>query len=439
METIKTLAERIRTKELSPVELLQDRANRIEAQNEDIQAFNFFDLERLIPQATAATDEIAQGNYRGPLHGIPFGVKDMIDVEGMPTTGSSRVLNKIAERDATCVQQLREQGASALGKTETHEFAYGVTTPQTTNPKYPSKTVGGSSGGSAAAVAAGLVPFALGTDTAGSIRIPSAACGVVGIKPTYELVSRAGVLPLAWSLDHIGPIARSVDDLEIALDAMVFTGTTPRGDATPATGTLRNLRIGVASNYLDTSDGPVSGAIGGMVDRLEGEGAQVQSIELPEFDELAAIAFGILLPEATTVHHEWIRSSAELYGADVRAFLEAGAIVSAVEYLRAVHSRETVKHGASMLFSRLDVIIAPTLSVTTPDREEQEVSIGERNVPVSDALIAHNLFGSVTGLPVLAMPCGSDNESGSIGMQLIGSAYSERQLLGIGKLVEQLI
>ncbi|MGO4757273.1 amidase, partial [Streptomyces sp. 2MCAF27] len=279
--------------------------------------------------------DIAAGRHRGPLHGIPMGLKDLIDVAGTATSAGSRVrADHRAQADSTVAARLSAAGAVLVGKTHTHEFAYGLTTPQTHNAWDPDRVAGGSSGGSAVAVASGTATFALGTDTGGSIRVPAALNGVVGLKPTYGLVSRHGVTSLSWSLDHVGPITRTVEDAALVLTALAghdprdpaSLTTPPAMDYRPAAGTdLRGLRVGVPRTYyFDHIDPEVEAAVRRAIDQLQALGARLVEVEIPMTRYIQATQWGLMVPEATAYHESTLRTVPELYQADVRILLEAG-------------------------------------------------------------------------------------------------------------------
>ncbi|WP_280395744.1 amidase [Nocardia brasiliensis] len=320
---------------LSPVELVDSMLDRIEHVEPLLGAYVTVTADRARAAARQAEREIARRRTRGALHGIPVALKDLIDVAGLPTTASSRVrTGHRAEADSAVTARLAEAGTALLGKTHTHEFAYGLTTPQTRNAWNPERVAGGSSGGSAVAVAAGAATFALGTDTGGSIRVPAALNGVVGLKPTYGLVSRHGVTALSWSLDHVGPITRTVADAALALTALA--GSDPR-DAASLSHTadyrldagidLRGLRIGVPVNYyFDRIEPAVETAVRTAIDHLSGLGAALVEIEIPMARYIKAIQWGLMVPEASAVHEHSLRSAPDLYGPDVRNLLEAGML-----------------------------------------------------------------------------------------------------------------
>ncbi|MFJ6749443.1 MULTISPECIES: amidase [unclassified Streptomyces] len=452
--TLAEAARAIAAKELSPVELTGSVLERIEALEGGLGAYVTVRAEAARRSAAQAERDIAAGRYLGPLHGIPMGLKDLIDVEGLPTTASSRVrAHHTAAGDSTVAARLRAAGAVLLGKTHTHEFAYGLTTPQTRNAWAADRVAGGSSGGSAVAVAAGEATFALGTDTGGSIRVPSALNGVVGLKPTYGLVSAHGVTPLSWSLDHVGPITRTAEDAELVLAALV-------GDAAPnpmdssnsqmgqrssplprprrTDGNLAGLRIGVPRNYYFDRVAPdVEDAVRGAIDGLRALGADLVDIDIPMTEYLQATQWGLMVPEATAFHERTLRTSPELYSPEVRTLLEAGEFVPAGDYLRAQRSRTLMRRAWAQLFHEVDVVAAPTVTSTAARSDQQTVEWPDGTVEsVSDTYVRLSAPANITGVPSLSLPVGLDRAGLPIGMQLMGRPLDEATILRVGRAYE---
>lgn len=438
-------ARAIEGRALSPVELTDSVLERIEATEPHLGAYVAVFADAVREAAAGAEREIAAGRYLGPLHGVPMGLKDLVDAAGRPTTASSRVrAHHTAARDSTVARRLREAGALLLGKTHTHEFAYGLTTPQTRNAWASDRVAGGSSGGSAVAVAAGGATFALGTDTGGSIRVPAALNGVVGLKPTYGLVSRHGVTPLSWSLDHVGPLTRTVPDAALVLDALagydpddpasLYGGGPTPLDPARAAGGLTGLRVGVPRNYYFTHVEPeVEASVRAAVDRLAALGARLVDVDIPMSAYVQAVQWDLMVPEATAYHEDTLRTVPELYGDDVRVLLAAGQHVPASAYLRAQRARTLMRQEWGRLFDRVDVIAAPTVPSTAapsdlpttrwPDGTEETVS---------DSYLRLSAPANITGLPSLSLPVGRDSAGLPIGMQLIGRPLGEATLLHAG-------
>lgn len=333
--TATAAAAAIRAKELSPVELVDSVLDRINQVQSRLGAYVTVTADRARDAARAVEREIAAGRSRGPLHGIPMGLKDLIDVAGIATTASSRVrATHRAESDSAVAAHLDAAGAVLLGKTHTHEFAYGLITPQTRNARNPTRVAGGSSGGSAVAVASGAATFAVGTDTGGSIRVPAALNGVVGLKPTYGRVSRHGVVPLSWSLDHVGPITRTVADAALVLNALSgYDSRDPASVHTPAETAppdFTRLRIGIPNNYyFDHVDPEITATVWRAIEHLRDLGAQLVDVEIPMTRYIKATQWGLMVPEASSAHEQTLRTSGEQYGDDIRVLLEAGELLSA--------------------------------------------------------------------------------------------------------------
>ncbi|EMF01546.1 amidase [Streptomyces mobaraensis NBRC 13819 = DSM 40847] len=435
--TLAEAADAVAAGDLSPVELTDSVLDRIEAVQPELNAYAEVLAGTARQAAARAAAELAAGRRRGPLHGVPMALKDLIDVAGTPTRAGSRVReHHTAHRDSTVAARLAEAGAVLLGKAHTHEFAYGLTTPQTRNAWAPDRVAGGSSGGSAVAVAAGAATFALGTDTGGSIRVPAALNGVVGLKPTYGLVPVDGVVPLSWSLDHVGPLTRTSRDAGLVLAAL--TGR-PVPDRRPD---FTSLRVGVPGNhYFDRVDPAVEEAVRAAIDRLRDLGARLVDVEIPLAEHVKATQWGLMVPEASAVHEETLRSSPELYGADVHPLLEAGRLVPAGDYLRAQRARALMRQEWARLFDgadAVDVVAAPTVPLTAVPRDTETVTWPDGSTEtVADAYVRLCAPANITGLPALSLPVGLDGEGLPVGMQLIGRPFDEATLLGVGHVLEQ--
>ncbi|MFF7312180.1 amidase family protein [Streptomyces sp. NPDC008137] len=446
--TLGAAADLIRARRLSPVELADSVLERVEEMEPRLGAYVTVTAERARRAALEAEQDIAAGRYRGPLHGVPMGLKDLIDAAGLATSASSRVrAGHRARTDSTVAARLSAAGAVLVGKTHTHEFAYGLTTPQTGNAWALDRVAGGSSGGSAVAVAAGTATFALGTDTGGSIRVPAALNGVVGLKPTYGLVPRHGVTPLSWSLDHVGPITRTVEDAGLVLDALAghdprdpASLATPPADHRPTEGTdLTGLRIGVPRTwYFDHVDAEVEAAVRNAIDRLRDLGARLVDVEIPMTRYIQATQWGLMVPEATAYHESTLRTVPELYQADVRILLEAGELMPAGDYLRAQRSRTLMRREWASMLRDVDLIAAPTLPATAVRAGQETITWADGTVEgVSDAFVRLSAPANITGVPSLSVPVGHDTEGLPIGMQLLGRPLGERLLLRVGHAYEQ--
>ncbi|MEW9518232.1 amidase [Streptomyces tubercidicus] len=446
--TLAEAADAMAHRELSPVELAASVLERIEAVDGRLGAYVAVAGEAAQELAARAEREIAAGRYRGPLHGIPFGLKDLIDVAGLPTTASSRVREgHIAQADSAVAKGLSDAGAVLLGKTHTHEFAYGLTTPQTRNAWDQSRIAGGSSGGSAVAVAAGAATFALGTDTGGSIRVPAALNGVVGLKPTYGLISRQGVTSLSWSLDHVGPLTRTVRDAALVLSVLAgHDSEAPAGGGAarrpgyplPQEGDLTGLRIGVPANcYFDRVSPAVETAVRRALTQMSDLGAELVEIEIPMARYVQAIQWGLMVPEATAYHERALRSVPELYAPDVRVLLEAGELMSAGDYLRAQRARTLMRQAWGRVLDQVDVIAAPTVPMTAAEAGQDTVEWPDGTTEsVSDAYVRLSAPANITGIPALTLPVGRDHAGLPIGMQLMGPPRGEALVLRTGHAYE---
>ncbi|KOV23658.1 amidase [Streptomyces sp. XY152] len=441
-------AQEIRERRLSPVELVDSVLDRIERVEPHVAAYVAVFAEQARRTAREAEREAARGSCRGPLHGIPVGLKDLIDVVGVSTTASSRTrAGHRAASDSTVAASLRAAGAILIGKTHTHEFAYGLTTPQTNNAWDRGRVAGGSSGGSAVAVACGAATFALGTDTGGSIRVPAALNGVVGLKPTYGLVPRHGVTSLSWSLDHVGPITRTVDDAALVLTAIA--GHDPRDPASVAVPgvdyrprpdpDLTGVRVGVPRTYyFEHVDAEVATAVHRAIAQLEALGARLVEIDIPMTRYIQATQWGLMVPEATAYHESTLRTVPELYQADVRILLEAGELMGAGDYLRAQRARTLMRDEWAGTLKEVDVIAAPAVPMTAVPSGQETVTWPDGTVEsVSDAYVRLSSPANITGVPALSVPVGQDTAGMPIGMQLLGRPFAERTLLLVGHAYER--
>lgn len=426
--------------ELSPVELTRSCLERMNACEPHLSAMVTTTAATALAQAEAAQEEIARTGPRGPLHGIPYGAKDLYNTKGVLTTSSSEVrADHVPEEDSAAVAALNGAGMVLLGKTHTHEFAFGGITPTTRNPWDTTRVPGGSSGGSAAAVAAGYFPVALGTDTAGSIRIPSSVCGTVGIKPTYGRTSRYGVASLSWSLDHVGPITRSVRDAAVVLNALAgYDGRDPASVERPAEDFtagleegVKGLRIGVPGNYFtDAVDPQVAAAVAGAVEVYREAGAQIVPVTAPLADRYKAAEWAIMLAEASAYHRETMRTHYELYTDDVRAFLEVGETILAADYIDAHRHRQLIKAAWQQVFTEVDLVLAPTTPVPAVPADGLIVEWPDAaSEHATEAYTRLCIPGNLTGLPAISLPCGSTEEGLPIGLQLMGRAFEETTVL----------
>lgn len=450
--TISRLAPQIRRRRISPVALTSGLLDRIERRNSSLNAFITITAEIALAQARRAEREIARGKYRGPLHGIPLCLKDLFLTEGIRTTAGSKILRDfIPAHDAAVVERLHEAGAVLLGKTNLHEFAYGATNVNphfgpVHNPWKLERISGGSSGGSAAAVAAGLAVASLGTDTGGSIRIPAAACGCVGLKPTYGRVPLCGVIPLARSLDHAGPICRCVEDAALMLEAVA--GADPCDSASfgkrgerfgqDLKKGVRWLKIGVPRQYFfDRMQPDVKRNTLDAIAVLEQHGAELVEVNLRCMEKTAALAGQITLAEALLYHNEWMRKRAQDYGSDLRTRFQEGLEITALSYLHAQEVRNAYTQEFEEALQSVHVLAAPTLPIAAPLIGEDEVPAGRSRENVRVALLRLTRPGNLTGLPAISVPSGLTKEGLPTGLQIIGRPMDEKTVLRAAYAYEQ--
>ena len=445
--TVTEAAALLRSKKLSPVEYAQALIARIEKHDKNLNTFLRFTPDIALQDARRAEDEIMRGDWRGPLHGVPYGLKDIIDYAGLPTTAHSKILqDNVAAADAVVTQKLRAAGGVFLGKLSTHEFAIGgpcfdLPWPPARNPWNRDHFCGGSSSGSGAATAAGFLPAAIGTDTGGSIRNPATMCGVVGMKGTYGLVSRRGVMPLAFSLDHVGPLTRTVHDNALLLDLIAGHDALDPGSANTAAGGytaqldrgVKGLRIGVIRHFYtrDTEGDPeMVAGIEAALKVLAGLGAKVREIETAPLGEYAACNRTIMTSEAYAIHDKWLRERPQDYAGLTRERIMTGAFVRAADYINATRVRAKLTKAFHGLFSDIDVAI--TASAMDPacridDTKAVEYTYGRQ---------ARAPF-NVTGSPALSVPVGFSKAGLPLGMQIVGKPFSEAMIYRVAHAYEQ--
>lgn len=438
--TVTGAAERIKGRRLSPIELTEACLARITNLDARLRTFITVTRQEALAAAHKAATAIANGNYKGPLHGVPFALKDLFDTAGVRTTAGSRILAEhVPSEDASVTERLTEAGGVLLGKLNMHEFAFGVTG---VNPHYGAienpwgrgRSAGGSSSGSAAAVAAGMVPAALGTDTGGSIRIPAALCGITGLKPTYGRVSRRGVVTLSWSLDHVGPMARTAADVAIVLQAIAghdpmdeTSSDQPVPDYVQELEDPRNLkrvRIGVPREYFfDNVDPEALRAVQEAIKLLGERKADLIEVELPHIAEAGAAATAILLPEALAFHRRWLSERPEDYGEDVRGRLDLGLAYPAVSYVEAQRLRSLiVDEWRRQVFDKVDLLAVPTTPVPAPSLDEDVLQVTLNLTRFTNPI-------NLLGLPAASVPCGFTAAGLPVGLQLVGRWWEEGLVL----------
>ena len=439
---ITELAPLLRAGQLSSQALTEACLARIAADNARLNAFILVLEQEALAQAREADREIAAGRYRGPLHGVPISFKDLMDLRGTPTTAASRVREgHRADHDAPVVARLRDAGAIFVGKCNLHEFAFGTTSEDSAfgpvrNPADPSRSAGGSSGGSAAAVAAGMSIASVGTDTGGSIRIPAAACGTVGLKPALGELPLDDIVPLNRSFDHVGPIARSVADAWMVYGAMAGDRAAESAASGPLP-PLRDLRIGVLRPYfLDLLDDEVRLRFEESLARLQRAGATVRDVALPHAADLATIYLHIGLPEASAYHADTLARMPEKYTPNVRIRLEMGRYMLAEDYVRAQDGRRVIRDEVNAALGACDVLALPALAIPAPPIGAETVKVGSQDVPVRNIMLRLTQLFNVSGHPALTLPCGTTQAGLPCGLQLAGPADQTEALLRAALVVE---
>lgn len=450
--TLASAARMIRAGQLSPVELTRAILDRIGSLNDRMAIFITVTADHAMARAEAAERALKNNDDLGPLHGIPISLKDLFDTKGIRTTAGSRVFeDRYPEQDSTVTSRLNAAGAILVGKANLHEFAFGVTS---VNPHYgavrnpwdPDRISGGSSGGSATSIALSVALGSMGSDTGGSIRIPAGLTGTVGLKPTYGRVSVAGVVPLSWSLDHVGPMTRTVEDAAIMLE--ILAGHDP-GDAysrkVPVTaysqqleGGIRGLRLGLPrTTFYNRLDPEVERAVQTAVNRMEEMGASVVDVNIPNADLQRPIFSNIAAPEAFSFHEQYLNSRPELYGRDIRARIDAGRLLLSVDFVRAQRARSILKKDLQSVFDDVDLLVTPTLPIPAPLIEQKVVEWDGETEPVLGALTRNTRLFNITGLPAITVPCGFTSNQLPIGLQIAGRAFDEATVLRAAHTYEQ--
>ena len=446
------LSKLVQNKEISPVEIIEAHLTRIDATEPVLNSFITLLADEARGAALQAEKDIQAGRYKGPLHGIPVALKDLYDTGGVRTTSGSRIFdNFIPTEDCTVAAKFQQAGAILVGKLNMHPFAYGPTGENLDyghmhNPWNPDMVTGGSSGGSGSAAAAGQCTITTGSDTGGSIRIPAALCGIVGLKPTYGLVSRHGLTALSWSLDHPGPMTRTVEDAAITMN--VIAGHDPKDVASakvdsPAytsalTGDIKGLRIGIVKEYFETPlDPQVRKAVMDAIGLLESMGAEVKEVSYPMFNQSQAISSTVLMSEATAYHRDLLEKDGHQIYEPVRQRLEAGLFISAAEYLRAQQARTIFDNQGRSLLDDVDLLAGPTEPVTAPRIMASKVMAGEQEVGVVGALTQYTRPYNINGFPAISVPCGFSDENMPIGLQLAGKPFDELTVLRAAHAYEQ--
>jgi aspartyl-tRNA(Asn)/glutamyl-tRNA(Gln) amidotransferase subunit A len=433
--TIRELGSLLRARKASCVELIEQTLAGIKARAES-HWFITVTEDQARAEAAERDRELAAGRDRGPFHGIPIALKDLFYTRGIPTTAGSLVFRDfVPEYDAPVVARLREAGAVSVGKTNLHEIALGITSKNphygaVVNPLDANRLPGGSSGGSGAVVAAGLVPMALGSDTGGSIRIPASYCGIAGLKPTYGRVSRRGVLPLAFSLDHVGPLASCVEDCTLSMD-VIGGGDFGLPQRTEFTG----VRVGVPKNFFfERVDPDVARAVENVISEMQRRKATLCEVRVPDLDEANTAAKVIQYSEVAALYVR--HNNAALFGKDVWDLIQQGKKIAGHEYVNAQRIRTLFRRDFDALWKNIDVLVTPTTPVTAPEIDKDSIRIGaeDENTRMASTRLVRAI--NFLGEPALSIPCGKDSSGMPVSLQLIGPPFSEPKLLQIGKTVE---
>jgi aspartyl-tRNA(Asn)/glutamyl-tRNA(Gln) amidotransferase subunit A len=454
--TIEGLSKLISSKDLSPVDLIEATIDQINILNPELNAFITVLEDFARAEAKKAESQIIQGKYRGPLHGIPISLKDLIYVRGVRSTSGSKILSDyIPEYDSTVVKKLSDAGAIIIGMNNTHEFACGITN---INPHYGSsknpwdstRMSGGSSGGSAVAVSARMSSASIGTDTSGSIRVPSSLCGLFGLKPSYGRVSKYGVMQLAPSIDHVGPITRSAWDAAAVLS--VIAGYDERDSSTvnyPVQDylgvlskdrgkTTTKFKLGIPEEFFfDLIDQDVMNIFDTFIDKIHESGISTNSVNVEETDKIYETWRAIRLGESAAIHSDWMKTRREEYGSDVLAMLERGIDISAVDYIKAQANKLKLKSAFLKSMKDLDGLVVPTTSIAAPLLDQTMVNINGESLEVYQALSRLTTVFDVTGLPVLNIPAGLIDDKLPVGVQLVGRPFEEALILSMAHIYEK--
>ena len=442
----------IKSKDVSPVEVVGAHLARIDALEPTLNSFITLLPDQAMAAARQAEVEIGEGKYRGPLHGIPLGLKDLYYVKGVRNTSGSRIFDDfIPDYDCTIAARFKEAGTILLGKLNLHQFAFGPTGENLDyghmhNPWDPELIAGGSSGGSGSAAAAGQCTLTMGSDTGGSIRIPSALCGLAGLKPTYGRLSRYGITPLSWSLDHPGPMCRTVEDCALVMNALAgydpndpASANVPVPDFTQAlTGNIKGLRVGVPKEYFEVPVDPqVEKAVRKAIDHLGELGATVTEVSWPMCNYSAPISTTVLYAEATAYHADLVRTRGAQMAPAVRLRMEAGFFISADQYLQAQRARTLFTQSSRELLDQVDLLVGPMEPITAHKIGDTQVQVGEHTVGSNPALTQFTRPFNINGFPAMTVPCGFSNEGLPIGLQLAGRPFDEATVLRAAHAYEQ--
>ena len=440
--TVDEFARRWRAREFSAVEVLDDCLRRVDENNPRLNAFILVMADKARRQALAADRELAAGHDRGALHGVPISVKDLFDVKGTPTTAASRVRDgHIASEDAEVIARLRRGGAVFVGKTNLHEFAFGTTNEDSAfgpsrHPLDPSRSPGGSSGGSAVSVATGMALATLGTDTGGSIRIPAAICGTVGLKPSVGEIPSEGVVPLSRTMDHVGPLTQTVTDAWHVFHVL-RGGAWSRPLTAPS---VSQLRLAIPRPYFcDLLDAGVRRAFDASIAALREAGATLEEVTIPHAALIAPIYLHLVFGDAAPYHALALETMPERYTPPVRLRLEMARYVLAEDYVRALQGRDTLRREVDHALSGHDALLLPTVPIPAPTLGASGVDIDGRNEPVRNVMLRLTQLFNITGHPAVSLPCGLTGGGWPCGLQLVGTLQQTDSLLRVARAVESVI
>lgn len=446
--TATELAPKIKNKEVSPVDIVEQSLNRIEKLDPSLNSYITVLNDSAKKQAKEAEQEIMNGNYKGPLHGIPIGIKDNFKTKGVKSTAGAKVFKDfIPEETAPTLQTLTDAGAISLGKQNMHEIGSGLTgyNPhfgKTLNPWDTDYIPGGSSNGGSAALAAGLSTLATGTDTFGSIRVPASMSGIYGLKPTKGLLSTAGLIPGAWSLDHPGPMARSVSDVALMLEGMAgYVPTDPTSLDLPTphykdelSDDIKGLKIGIPTYYLNNLDSEIKELFNKAVSQLKDLGAEVKEVEIPELKLVKFAGFSTISSESSAFNYDEVVANPDDFGQDSRVVYLTGSLVSGQQYNKAQQARRKIAEGYKRIFEEVDLLLGPTSPVTTPKYQDDWAA---QSSELLNKVSPHTSPANLAGIPSLAVPMGRDSNGLPAGMLFFGNHLDEQTVLNAGHAWEQ--
>ncbi|MDA9431819.1 amidase [Bradyrhizobium sp. CCBAU 51627] len=435
--SIKAIAAALEDGSQSVVEIVENCIAAAERTNPSLRSFITVATDHALVQARKADARRRANRALGPLDGIPYAVKDMFQTAGIRTTAGSRVLeNNIPSTSAAAICMLDAAGAVLIGKTNLHEFAYGATGENgwagtVVNPHDETRLAGGSSSGSAAAVAAGIVPFALGTDTGGSCRVPAALCGIAGYKPSYGLISLDGVIPYCWSLDHAGVLATSVDDLELVVRQITRLS--------PATISAASLRVAFVDGFDQKCEAPVRDAFLVTKEHLRRSGATFGAIEVPDQSEARTVSLIIQLAETVAYHGPNLASASDRFGPDMRGAMILGQLLPAEKYIQCMRLMGTYRRAFAQNMQTFDVLLTPACPITAPQVGTVDVDIAGETFPIGNALTLFTSFFNLVGAPALVLPVALPSSGLPVAVQMVGVPGSDAQLFEAARMIENLL